>query len=243
MIGHDTADMGGAVPSADPSQRAARRVEPERMCAVTRAVRDASQLIRFVAGPDGQVVPDIDHKLPGRGVWLTCNKEIVEKAIKIKAFSRALKASAVADAGLSERVGALLRRKALETLALANKSGLVVSGFQKVDTVVANGKAAVLVGAADAAADGRGKLERKFHAVQASKGRTTVVITNLSNDEISLAIGRAGVVHAALTPGGLTDRFEREARRVALYEASGSKLGDENQSQAPATLPGGTDNG
>lgn len=239
MIGHDTADMSGAARS----QRTAQRVEPERMCAVTRATRDAADLIRFVAGPDGQVVPDIDHKLPGRGVWLTCDREVVEKAIKIKAFARALKAPAVADEGLSQRVGMLLRRKALATLAMANKSGLVVSGFQKVDTAVANGKAALLVGAADAAADGRGKLERKFHAVQAAKGRTAVVITNLSNDEISLAIGRTGVVHAALTPGGLTDRFEREARRVALYEASGPKMGDENQSQAPAELSGGTDNG
>ena len=47
------------------------RHEPERTCIVTRAVKPVAELIRFVLGPDDQVVPDLKHKLPGRGVWVT----------------------------------------------------------------------------------------------------------------------------------------------------------------------------
>ena len=37
-----------------------------------RRSRDAPDaLMRFVVGPDGAVVPDIDERLPGRGLWLT----------------------------------------------------------------------------------------------------------------------------------------------------------------------------
>lgn len=212
------------------------------MCAVTRATSDANELIRFVADPAGQVVPDIDQKLPGRGVWLTCSRDIVEKAIKTKVFARALKTHVTADAGLPELVGKLLRRRAIEALALANKSGQVINGFQKVDTALASGKVVTLIGAGDAASDGRGKLERKFQAVQRDKGANAAIVTILSNAEISLAIGRPGVVHAALTPGGLADRFRREARRVALYEASGHEMGGEIQVQSPKTMQGGTDN-
>ena len=39
----------------------------ERMCIVTRETLPADEMIRFVAGPDGSVVPDLKRTLPGRG--------------------------------------------------------------------------------------------------------------------------------------------------------------------------------
>ena len=40
---------------------------PNRRCIVTGQVLPVEQLIRFVVGPDGVVVPDIEARLPGRG--------------------------------------------------------------------------------------------------------------------------------------------------------------------------------
>lgn len=192
----------------------------ERTCALTREHRAPEELIRFVAAPDGTVVPDLDRRLPGRGVWLTANREIVEKAVKTKTFSRALRADAVVPTDLAGKIEHLLVRRVCDTLALANKAGLVSAGFQQVDSALDKGSVAVLVHGADAAADGCHKLDRKFRAIQKDLGREAPIVTALTVNEISLAMGRPSVVHAALIPGGLTERFLREAGRLVRYRTS-----------------------
>ena len=57
---------------------------PERSCVVTRTVKAPDDLIRFVAGPDGILVPDLRRKLPGRGVWASLSAATVAEAIKAK---------------------------------------------------------------------------------------------------------------------------------------------------------------
>lgn len=193
---------------------------PERQCAVTRACHAPDDLIRFVLDPSGTLVPDLDRKLPGRGAWLTATREIVEKAIKTKALSRSLKADAKTPADLGERIDRMLARRAADTLSLANKAGLAVAGFQQVDSALDKAQIAVLLHGQDAARDGCHKLDRKFEAIQRALGRTAPVVTVLTINEISLAMGRPSVVHAALIPGGLTERFLREAGRLARYRTS-----------------------
>jgi len=223
-----------AVETAEP----VRSRGPERMCAVTRQVLEPDQLIRFVAAPDGTVVADIDHKLPGRGMWLACDPEILEKAIKNKVFSRSLKASVQVPDGFVDGVAALLRRRLVATLSMANKAGLVLSGFQKVDAALEKGSVSVLVAACDAAVDGRAKLDRKFQAIQRDRGVAAPVVTLLTIDEISLAIGRPSVVHAALTPGGLSRRFVREAERLQRFCASPGASGQEFQDRTSISTQG-----
>jgi uncharacterized protein len=191
-----------------------------RTCAVTRAALAPDDLIRFVRAPDGTLTPDLDHRLPGRGVWLTCSREIVEKAIKTKAFGRSLQADVAVPPDLVERLDALLVRRATATLALANKAGLVLTGFDKVDNALEKGIVVVLVHGRDAAADGRGKLDRKFTAIQREKGLNAAIIDNLTIEQMSLAMGRPSVVHAALIPGGLTKRFRWEAERVQRFRSA-----------------------
>ena len=190
------------------------------MCIVTRAVHDPEDLIRFVLAPDHSVVPDLDRKLPGRGVWVTQSREFVEKAIKTKSFARAFKAEAKASDDLSGRIEALMVRRLGEILSLANKAGLVSAGFQQVESALEKGAAAVLVHASDAAADGAMKLDRKFRAIQRDLERSAPIVTALTVTEMSLAMGRPSVVHAALIPGGLTERFLREAGRLVRYRTS-----------------------
>ena len=68
------------------------RHEPERTCIVTRAALPAAGLIRFVLGPDDRVFADLKHKLPGRGVWVTARRDVVQEAVKRRLFARAFKA-------------------------------------------------------------------------------------------------------------------------------------------------------
>jgi len=193
---------------------------PERQCAVTREVAGADALIRFVLSPTGAIVPDLEKRLPGRGVWVTARRDIVAKAVASKAFARSLKEPVDVPPDLADRVDGLLLRRFMDTLSLANKAGQVVAGFQQVDAALEKGTVAILLHGSDAALDGRRKLGRKFKAIQASSGRPAPVAETLSIDEISLAIGRPSVVHAALTPGGLAERFLRDWERLSRYRAS-----------------------
>ena len=50
-----------------------------RMCAVSREQRPVDELIRFVLSPQGEVVPDLKRKLPGRGLWITASRARVSR--------------------------------------------------------------------------------------------------------------------------------------------------------------------
>lgn len=194
---------------------------PERTCIVTRVVLPPEELIRFVADLEGRVVPDVSRRLPGRGVWVTCSRAAVADAVRGKAFSRGLKRATTADADLADLVEHLLARRVLDALSLANKAGLVTTGFTKVDMALERGLVALLLRGSDAATDGADKLERRFKAVSEAMGRSTDdrAISVLSIAELSLAMGRPNVVHAALAKGGAADNFQREALRLQRYRA------------------------
>ena len=104
-----------------------------RMCAVSREVRPVEELIRFVLSPQGEVVPDLKRKLPGRGMWITASKAWVAEAVRRNQFSRGFKRDVRAASGLAADTESLLVRSAVEALAMAAKAGQVVSGFAKVE--------------------------------------------------------------------------------------------------------------
>ena len=105
-----------------------------RTCVATRAVRPPKDLIRFVAGPDSEIVPDIAHKLPGRGIWVTCHRDAVQRAVAKHAFPRALRRKVRVEPDLATRVEGLLIRRALDHLSICNKAGLVLCGLGKVNS-------------------------------------------------------------------------------------------------------------
>lgn len=190
-----------------------------RRCAVTRGELTPEELIRFVADPSGTVVPDLTRKLPGRGVWVKCERPAVEAAVKANAFAKSLKRQVNAPADLPERIDALFVGRLLNTLSLANKAGLVSTGAEKVEKLLDSGKAAALVHGGDGTAEGRRKLDRKFSAIQRDKGQPAPIVDWLTIEQMSLAIGRSNVVHAGLIQGGATRRFLSEAERLKRYRS------------------------
>ena len=121
----------------DKGARQERRNQ-ERQCAVTRESAAPEDLLRFALGPDRVVVPDLKARLPGRGVWVGCARDTVQKAVSSGAFARAFKRAVQAPDDLVEQVDHLLERAALQRLSLANKAGLVICGFDKVSQAVRN---------------------------------------------------------------------------------------------------------
>jgi uncharacterized protein len=195
---------------------------PLRRCAVRRVRLPKSELIRFVLGPDGTIVLDLKERLPGRGVWVSADRETIERAAKDRVFARVLHAPAKASAGLADEVERLLSQAALGAFSLAKKAGEVAFGFTKVEAAIAKGEAEILVHASDAAEDGCRKLDSKLYAV--FDGAPEPAIRSFSAAELSLASGRPNVIHAAMLRGGAAARFAQAARRLERYRRSAEAI-------------------
>ena len=169
----------------------------ERRDIVSGEVLDEARLIRFVAGPDGAVIPDLGRKLPGRGLWVAADRTAVDTAARKGLFSRAAKRKVVAASDLADHVQTLLARRLLAGLGLAKKAGNLTLGFEKVKSTVAAGKAAFLIEAVDGAEDGRRKLTASFPHL----ARPPKMIGVFTADELGLALGGENVIHSAFLVG------------------------------------------
>jgi predicted RNA-binding protein YlxR (DUF448 family) len=186
-------------------------IDRERRDLVTRQVMDESCLIRFVAGPDGSVVPDLARKLPGRGLWVAADRASVETAATKGLFARAAKAPLKAAPDLADLVDGLLARRCLEQLGLARREGVLISGFEKSAAAIRAGRAAWLIEASDGAADGRGKL------LALARHQTTRICGVFGAEDLSLALGLENAIHAVLLTGGRADRWTLEVERLAGF--------------------------
>jgi len=174
---------------------------------VTGGIQDRRSLLRFVVGPDGEIVPDVAARLPGRGLWLTPRRDVIERAIAKRLFARAARRPVTVRPDLGDRVEALLVRRCCDSLGLARRAGLAVAGFEKVGEAVRAGKSALLLSAMDGAEAGIGKI--------GALGQGLPCAVVLSASEIGEAFGRDRVVHAAVGHGPLCDRVLIEAERIA----------------------------
>lgn len=180
---------------------------PERRCIVTGVSQPKGGLVRFVVGPGEVIVPDIDGKLPGRGIHVSAGRDEIGQAVKRRLFARAARAPVTVPEGLADLVEALLARRLIDLLALARKAGQAVAGYEKARDWLVSGQAAVLVQAGDGSERGKTKL-------RAPEGEGAHV-TCLTAAEIGLAFGREHVIHAALAAGGLSARVVEEAAKLA----------------------------
>lgn len=194
---------------------------PLRLCAVSRVQKSPDDLIRFVADPAGAIVPDLSRKLPGRGVWVDATRAAVQEAVRRGVFAKSLKRKVNLPDDLPGLVENLLRRRLLDALSLANKAGLVVAGFAKVEEAIKAGRASVLLHASDAAQDGMAKLDGRFRAATGSGSEADQITKEMTSAEMSLALGRLNVVHAAASEGGASRRMLEAAGRLRRFRTGG----------------------
>lgn len=173
----------------------------ERRCIVTRVSHPPADLMRFVRAPDGSVIADLKGNLPGRGAWITPQKSMLVQAIKKNLFGKALKAEVKVSPSLADEVEDLLRLRARESLSLANKAGLVVFGFTRVDAAIREGLVIGLIEASDGAQSGRQKLESQVNYAETELKKPVQRFFSFDSTDLGLALGRSHVIHAALIEG------------------------------------------
>ena len=189
---------------------------PERTCIVTRRVGAPEHMLRFVLDPEGNVVPDLKRKLPGRGVWVSLSKVVLAEAVRKKLFARGLKAAARTPATLVDDVDRLLERDVLQSLSLANKAGAVIAGAAKVETALAKRSVRALIQATDGGADGLRKLRQVVTRMTGDPG-SVPVIDLFASGQLDLALGRTNVIHAALLAGPASEGFVARCDRLGTY--------------------------
>ena len=201
-----------------------RKAGGERFCAATGAVRPVADMIRFVVAPDGQVVADVKRRLPGRGIWVTATRAALGTAIERKAFARGLRQEVRPGAGLIEATERLLESEALSALAIAHKAGKVAIGFGKVEAALDRPRAqvAALMHACDAAADGARKLDARLRLRTEADRAEVPVVVNFTALQLSLALGRPNVIHAALLAGRESETFLARNARLDRFRTEGS---------------------
>ncbi len=193
---------------------------PTRRCLLTGTRQAKEAMIRFVVGPDGQVVPDLAARLPGRGLWLSAQGSVLEDRRLAQAFARAAKARVTLPDDLRPCLIAGLERRVAELLGLARRAGQAVAGFVVAREWVASGRAGLVVEARDGAPDGRRKL---------LSGSSVPVVAPLTAAALGAVFARDHVVHVAVAPGRLARAIAAEAMRLAGVRGGTQATDDGNR--------------
>ena len=219
-----------ALDSGPPKGREASK----RTCIVSRTVQSPAEMIRFVLGPDDRVVPDLKAKLPGRGAWVSATREAVETAVKRRQFRRAFRSErADPEPGLADAIGEVLRADLRQSLALANKAGCVVTGFNKVEAEI-GGRAGVaaVIHAREASPDGRRKLGQALRRRLGTAMSSIPIVDDMSESDLDMALGRDHVIHAALVAGAGTTGCLARWRRLRAYEGASTVVAETDPAHA-----------
>jgi predicted RNA-binding protein YlxR (DUF448 family) len=190
----------------------------ERLCVVSRQVKPVAEMIRFVVGPQGEAVPDLKRKLPGRGIWVTATRADLAEAVRRGVFAKGFGRPVTVSPDLVDTTGRLLERAALDALAIAGKGRQAVSGFSKVEAALVRGQAVALLHASDAAPDGVRKIEALRKQAE-SGGKRIAVIDFFPSTQLDLALGRPNVIHAALLAGPASETFVARSTRLDRFRA------------------------
>lgn len=181
--------------------------ESERTCIVTRVAKPKDALLRFVVSPDGVLTPDIDNKLPGRGIYVTCSRILLAEALAKKSFQRAAEQHITLPSDFLNRIEELMALRVKNALSLARKAGQVIQGFEKVETAMKRGEVAALLHAPSAGIDGVKKL----------RDRDVPTFQHLPREWLNEVLGRENAVHVAVTRGPAAGFFIAAASRFSLF--------------------------
>jgi predicted RNA-binding protein YlxR (DUF448 family) len=172
---------------------------------VTRQQQPKERMIRFVLGPGRELVPDLAGRLPGRGMWLSAEADVLERALSRGAFAKASRGPVHSPPELPQRIEDGLRSRVRDLVGFARRGGQAVCGWQAVKEWLQAGRVGLLVEARDGSAAERQRLVGQ---------REIAVVTPLDAAALGAVFGRDHAVHVAVAPGRMAESIAAEAARL-----------------------------
>jgi len=207
---------------ADPSPESRGEGEghvPERKCILTGAHDARDNLIRLAISPDGDVLPDVRAKAPGRGAWIGVDRPTLKAAQakgKLKsALTRAFKGKPLLiPDDLPQRIETALERAFLDRLGLEARSGMLIIGSDRIEESARKGRVKLLFHASDAGEDGCRKLDQALRVGLDQEGSgTRGLVIPATRTILAMALGRENVVHVALVDRAAAGRVSHALAR------------------------------
>ncbi|MEP3889357.1 MAG: RNA-binding protein [Hellea sp.] len=190
----------------------------ERRCLASGETREPADMVRFVLDPEGVVTPDIQGKLPGRGVWVSSDRKSLEKVIALKSFARGFKGKAKVEGDLVGLTEKLLERRILGLITMARKAGVIALGNDQVQSMAREAAIAFRIEASDGSKDGRSKIRTLAKAMNREQDLPDpIVIGCFTADQIGQALARESIVHAAIRPCKLAKSMKVDVRRLSGF--------------------------
>jgi hypothetical protein len=215
-----------------PAARGRGAQEPERRCILSGEHDARVALVRLALSPDGDVVPDVMARAPGRGAWIGVDRPTLENAMakgKLKgALARAFKGARLTiPDDLPDRIDAAFSRAFLSQIGLAAKAGVLLTGAEKVDAAARAGAVALLAHASDAAEDGRRKRDQSWRVGEDAEGSGQAgMILPVDRTALSVALGRENAVHIAIIDSGWGERLSALLHRWQRFAGWSRGFGD-----------------
>jgi uncharacterized protein len=191
-------------------------------------------MFRFVVSPDRALIPDLAGKLPGRGIWLSASRDVIEdprgtprkgmssggmpSGVKgrelVRAIARAARGPVQVPPDLPVVLETALIRRIGDFLGLARRAGQAIAGFEKARDWMRTHP----VGLVLQAADGSEAERTRFRSAVPD---AVPVVDPLTGAELGRVFGHDTVVHVALAPGRLASSIAMDAGRLAGLRTAG----------------------
>lgn len=187
---------------------------PQRSCLGCREIRDRNSLIRYVLSPQGEVVPDLEARLPGRGAYTCVDSSCLETAIKRSLFNRSFRreVTVLPPEVMVAQVASLMRSRILGYLGLANRAGKIISGSSLVcDALRGKNKPELILVAVDASVNIADKviLLASVHSVRAER--------MLTKEDFGAILGKSSRSAIAVRHSGFVARLVSEIERYRNF--------------------------
>lgn len=221
----------------DTGTRAEAKDVSERTCVGCRQLAERASLVRFaIRVEDGvaSVVPDVAHKLGGRGASVHPSLACIEAGVKRGGFAKAAQARVDANtAELAAMLDGQLVQRARGLLLGAIRAKLAVLGADGTEKAIAERRVVALVLASDASA--------RTGAVAASiarlGGRAIVMLTKV---ELGRLVGRDEVAVVGIGDEGIAGALAQVAEQLRSVRGLGSgELGKSENSSGNSDDPSG----
>ena len=179
---------------------------PKRKCLVTGFTIEKKALMRFVVSPENNLIADINQNLPGKGYWVTADRELILKALKKNILFKAIKKQVNIDNNVLDQIELQIKKKIINQISLCRKSGMAIFGFDKIKSALARESIELLIQAID------GSTKEKKRIL--TKSIPNIIDGCLTGSDLGKAFGREKVIHCAILRSGFVEIINFDANRL-----------------------------